>query len=552
MTQLLLEPPQERDKVPAADPQTSLATLEVQVPIPAQATMSDQPQPSASQSPAAIRRTAALAPRTGLQIRGGTFLSVAALFAYPLVFVPLFHVFGSAVGALYFLPSVAVAWRFGTWGGVIVAAAGLPINQLLFTSVGFAAGVSDVGVLIATAANLTVAAFVGRVRGLQVALRRSEERFRLIAATSSDVIWDYDPKTETVWVISRFGGFGNGSGAAVPKSAWLQRVHPDDVDRVQAEAAAHLAAGADEFSQEYRLARDHGSWADVMDRAHVFRGPTGRVERIVGTMTDTTTRRVAEREHERRVAAEQAVQNLREVDAFKTQLLNTASHELNTPISALRLQLYLLELEAKKDLSSPLHAATRILNRNVDRLSTLVRDTLDVARLRSGKLELRVAPFRLDDLVAETTATFRPLAAQMGQELKVETEPGVELEADHTRLSQVVYNLLSNAIKFSPAGGAVTLRSTRMEGGVRITVQDSGIGMTPDQIQRLFQPFSRVHDEKTVTVKGTGLGLYISHVIVTRHGGRLWCESPGAGKGTVFHLELPLKPRATPPQPEAT
>jgi signal transduction histidine kinase len=140
-------------------------------------------------------------------------------------------------------------------------------------------------------------------------------------------------------------------------------------------------------------------------------------------------------------------------------------------------------------------------------------------------------------LVAETHRSYAEAAAQRQVTLSWAGAKQAPLEADAGRLTQVLFNLVSNAVKFTPAGGHVQVEVEADGGAVRVCVRDSGAGLTAEQMGRLFQPFSQVHDG---SFGGTGLGLYISKGIVELHGGRIWCQSDGPGLGSSFAFEIPL------------
>lgn len=275
----------------------------------------------------------------------------------------------------------------------------------------------------------------------------------------------------------------------------------------------------------------------------------GRRQRVV-SLRDVTDRRQAE--ETRRAAYERSVEleRLQEVNYFKTQLLNTASHELNTPLTALTLQVYNLRL-AKVDSSPELrHEIHDVLQRNIDRLSALVRDITDVGRLQSNRMRLALNDVDVAEAVHEAVNAYEALAAENGVRLVPAIVAGLCVRADPMRVSQVLYNLVSNGIKFTPRGGSVTLTAERTHDGVLVRVADTGIGMSKDAAEKLFQPFVQVHDPMKVTKAGSGLGLYICRGIAELHGGELVCESSEPEKGTTFRFGLPWVARApAPPTP---
>ena len=245
------------------------------------------------------------------------------------------------------------------------------------------------------------------------------------------------------------------------------------------------------------------------------------------------------------------VLRLKETSRFKTQILNTTAHELNTPLTPVRLQLHLLKTGALGQLNERHGKAIGIIDRNIERLSFLVNDILDVARLESGRIDIKRSPVDLAPIIDEALESFYETARRVGVELRLERGVGLVLDADKDRINQVIFNILGNALKFTPEGGEVVVRCLEADGAARIEVQDTGPGLDQEQIERLFEPFSRVHDTTHSTIAGTGLGLYICKGLVEAHGGHIEALSPGPGKGATFAINIPLSQDAVPvPQPE--
>ncbi len=246
---------------------------------------------------------------------------------------------------------------------------------------------------------------------------------------------------------------------------------------------------------------------------------------------------------ESRKRAEEA-RRLAETAAFKSRFLNAAAHELANPLTPLKLELATLRSGALGDLSERQRDALDLLDRNIGRLSLMVQDLLDAARLDSGRLRLAPAPVDLQTLVQDGVASFASQADAAGVRLRAASEGPLPVVADVARLSQVLFNLVHNALKFTPRGGRVEVAYGRREGEAWMSVRDTGLGLTPDQMARLFTPFTQVHDiAHAPNGGGTGLGLYISQGIMQEHGGRITVESPGPGQGATFTVWLPLQPR---------
>lgn len=239
-----------------------------------------------------------------------------------------------------------------------------------------------------------------------------------------------------------------------------------------------------------------------------------------------------------------AHQKLRGLDEMKSRFINSAAHELNTPMTPVMIQLRLLKATPQPD---PQQArSVEVLERNLNRINGLVHEMLDVARLQAGRLEVHRDSFAVRALLEEGVADFAQAARARGVVLSVAPTPDVRAEADRHRVAQVLSNLLSNAVRLTPSGGSVVVRGSQEGRTLTVRVMDTGIGLTAQQKEGLFQPFGRVHDDSGADAGTTaGLGLYICRGLVEEMGGRLWAESAGPGKGATFAFTLP----AAPPMP---
>lgn len=248
---------------------------------------------------------------------------------------------------------------------------------------------------------------------------------------------------------------------------------------------------------------------------------------------------------ERRLAAEQRtsedrrveVERLREQDAFKARFISTSAHELGTPLTPIRMQIQLLQAYANRMPPEALHNLA-VLARNVDRLTRLIDDMLEAARIQAGRVHLDVSEADLVRLAKEATESYMEAAQRGGVTLVLEAPVPLPVPADAKRIAQVLDNLLDNALKFTPIGGRVTVDARRHGSLAVLSVTDTGRGLRPEDLPKLFQAYSQVRDG--VVRRGTGLGLYICKGIVEAHGGTIACSSPGLGHGSVFTLTLPL------------
>jgi signal transduction histidine kinase len=242
---------------------------------------------------------------------------------------------------------------------------------------------------------------------------------------------------------------------------------------------------------------------------------------------------------ERAQRAAHEVEAVRQVNQAKTQFINTAAHELSTPMTPIVLQVAVLRGQDTGNLTERQRHAVDVLARNVARLNALLHDVLDSARLQSDRFLMAKAPTDLAPLLAEAVADYETGARDKGVAILLSCPAPLVVPVDAKRVAQVVGNLLANAVKFTPPGGSVVVTALPQEGQARVEVADTGAGVAPEEMPRLFQPFAQVHERRDPRAPSTGLGLYISKGIVEHHGGAIGCDSAGPGKGATFWFTLP-------------
>jgi signal transduction histidine kinase len=241
-------------------------------------------------------------------------------------------------------------------------------------------------------------------------------------------------------------------------------------------------------------------------------------------------RTLAELEHDRA--------ELRKAEAARRDFVANVSHELRTPVAALKALVETLEAGAMED---PVHGPDflRRMHVEVDGLAHLVGELLDLARLEAGRLELQAMPVSAHELAHEAVERVRPHAERLGLSVQAQGEVNTDLlvEADARRIGQVLSNLLANAVKFTPAGGRIQVGARAAAEGVEFWVADTGAGLDPDQLTRVFERFYKTDPSRAG--EGTGLGLAICKHLVQAHGGRIWADSRGPGRGATFHFTVP-------------
>lgn len=245
-------------------------------------------------------------------------------------------------------------------------------------------------------------------------------------------------------------------------------------------------------------------------------------------------------------------EKLSELDKLKSQFLSIASHELKTPITAMSGFVQIAVRRVKRRLAAGQPAATdwkkdenalleqlEVVQRQTGKLARLVDELLDVSRIESGRLELRVSDVDLPELVAEVMRRHQPMTTKHELHLDYDPDGTLDVAADRDHLEQVLNNLLGNAMKYSPEGGTINVDVTRLgDREIELRIADHGIGIQPEELARVFGLFYRSPDRLARDVGGMGLGLFITKEIVDRHQGRIWADSE-VGKGTTFHVALP-------------
>ena len=234
----------------------------------------------------------------------------------------------------------------------------------------------------------------------------------------------------------------------------------------------------------------------------------------------------------------QDITERKKMDKMRDQFISAVTHELRTPLVSIKGFVDLAVSEGPENISKEVASDLQVVKRNTDRLLGLVNDLLDVSRMQSGRLQLNPQPIDFRKVVEECIEEIQPLVADLKVSLRLEAREGkLPIQGDEVRLTQVLMNLLSNATKFSPEGGEVTLHVEEENETIKVSVSDNGIGISKEDLPRVFEPFAAI--QKQSYVKGTGLGLSISKGIVEAHGGQIWAESPGEGKGATFTFTLP-------------
>jgi signal transduction histidine kinase len=259
----------------------------------------------------------------------------------------------------------------------------------------------------------------------------------------------------------------------------------------------------------------------------------------------TLTAQVAVALQNARLYMEQAatVTQLRELDRLKSSFLANMSHELRTPLNSILGFTDVMLEELDGPLTPNMDNDLKLIQKNGKHLLHLINDVLDMAKIESGKMNLIIEKFNLNETIEDVMSLTSSQAHEKSVSLSMDvaSDQNVFIRADHTRLRQVLINLVNNGIKFTEKGG-VSVRVTHQGNDVLIAVKDTGLGIPTDHLDSVFQEFTQVDSTTTRKAGGTGLGLPISRRLIEMHGGKLWAESSGqSGEGSTFNILLPVE-----------
>jgi signal transduction histidine kinase len=230
----------------------------------------------------------------------------------------------------------------------------------------------------------------------------------------------------------------------------------------------------------------------------------------------------------------------------KTELLAGMSHELRTPLTAIIGYTEILLYEYFGAVNDRQRQQLDVVLECSRHLLDLINDILDISKIESGKTELELGRVRIGELLTHTLGLLRENAS--GQKISIDARvppemASLDVSADERRVKQVLFNLLSNALKFTPVGGRIEVRMNAQNGALAISISDTGIGIPPGELDRIFEAFYQIKGRASSSkATGSGLGLSLARQIVELHGGRIWAESEGEGKGSTITFTLPLTP----------
>jgi PAS domain S-box-containing protein len=372
-----------------------------------------------------------------------------------------------------------------------------------------------------------------RVAQRTAELSISEQRLSLAQRAGHVGVFDWDIVTGTVIRSERMEEiFGVSTGSMEPTyEGWAQRVHPDDFPGMDAFFKEWIQSEQSEKNFEYRFYRPDGQVRWLSGRARIIRDASGKALRMIGTSLDITENKHAEETlQQAKFAAEQA-------NRAKDQFLAVLSHELRTPLMPVLATV--TGWDSQVDIPAEIRSDMEVIRRNMELEARLIDDLLDVTKIGRGKIDLHHA-------VLDIHACLRTVLEICQSEIEAKhLDVSLSLSADRhhvsgdpTRLQQVFWNILKNAVKFTPEKGRISLKTMNADGKLRIEISDTGVGITPDVLPRLFNAFEQGEQNRTRQFGGLGVGLSIAKSVVELHHGSLTASSKGSDKGATFTVDL--------------
>ena len=348
-----------------------------------------------------------------------------------------------------------------------------------------------------------------------------EGQFTELADLIPTMIWKVNKEGSATYVNKTWVDFTGMSFEDSLGTGWGEAVHPDDREN---EFKIFMTAFEKRapFQSKFRLRRSDGQYRWVLSQGNVLFNP--EFSGYIGSLTDITDQELAQ----------QATKILMQK---KDEFMSIASHELKTPITSMKAALQVVErLTSSNEHLAQVHSFIEKANKQVNKLTGLVEDLLDVTKIHAGKLQFNRSVFMIEDVLQDCVDQVKHYSNSHRIYIKGPTD--VAIFADRHRIEQVIINFLSNAIKYSPGADRVLVLVEKEQEFLKIAITDQGIGIPSDKIHYIFDRFFRVQ-ESSQKFSGLGLGLYISSEIVKRHGGSIGVESEEE-QGSTFWFTLPL------------
>ena len=350
----------------------------------------------------------------------------------------------------------------------------------------------------------------------QKALTESEELFRAITTASPAALWMTDAEGNITYVNQIWINWTGKPLNTHLGTGWLNAILSEDTDRVSAKFTNDFNEQRFHDSQ-FRLCHTDGTLRWIACTGNPQYSADGLFKGYIGACVDITEQKQLQQQ--------------------KDEFIGVASHELKTPVTSVKAYAQVLQAIFTREGDEKKAGMLGKMNSQIDRLTSLIGDLLDVTKIQSGRLQFNDDYFDFNQLITELTEDLQRTTDK--HQIIIELHPTGTAYADKDRIGQVITNLISNAIKYSPGANKVVVNTSIENNEILLCVQDFGIGISADKKDKVFEQFYRVSGDKQHTFPGLGLGLYISSEIIKREGGRIWVNSV-EGEGSTFCFALPF------------
>jgi PAS domain S-box-containing protein len=359
---------------------------------------------------------------------------------------------------------------------------------------------------------------ITRHKRVEQALRESEARFHKLADSAPVLIWLSGTDKRFTYFNKTWLSFTGRLLEQEIGNGWIEGVHPEDVDRCRA-VYQNYFDGRKEFQMEYRLRRFDGEYRWMLDYGIPLFSPDNQFTGYIGSCTDITGRI--------------------ELEKHKDELIGIASHELKTPVTSIKAytQFLLSGFKLKGDEESV--ALLTKMEFQIDKLTQLIYDFLDVTKIQAGNFKLNFTIFNIKQMIEETVSFLQTTTKK--HTLMKDIQIPEKIHGDRVRIAQILENFITNAIKYSPNPSSILIKAEVIDNNkIEISVKDQGMGIPATMKDKVFERFFRIDHKDSMTYPGVGLGLYLSREIMRLHGGSIGVDSE-EGKGSTFYFSFPLK-----------